>query len=139
MTRMMYARLEESVLHDGNLVYTRWDYINRQELMLRDPEISCFAPIPLQPRPRPPVIPPAAVIGGMDNSGGFYVQDVYTSQHATARTSQQAAGGRLGARCGRGLPETVETPSGLLPLRPLHCQGRVRIPSNSASTRCIQD
>ncbi len=33
------------------------DVFGTKELIYRDPEISCFAPIPLEPRPRPPVLP----------------------------------------------------------------------------------
>ncbi|HJN12408.1 MAG TPA: discoidin domain-containing protein [Pirellulaceae bacterium] len=33
------------------------DRFGNKELIYRDPEISCLSPIPLQPRPKPPVIP----------------------------------------------------------------------------------
>jgi mono/diheme cytochrome c family protein len=33
------------------------DVFGNKELLYRDPSISCFAPIPLRPRPRPPVLP----------------------------------------------------------------------------------
>jgi hypothetical protein len=33
------------------------DVFGNKELIYRDPAISCFIPIPLRPRPRPPVIP----------------------------------------------------------------------------------
>jgi hypothetical protein len=33
------------------------DVFGAKELLYRDPEISCFTPIPLRPRPRPPVLP----------------------------------------------------------------------------------
>lgn len=33
------------------------DVFGNKELIYRDPEISCFTPIPLRPRPRPPVLP----------------------------------------------------------------------------------
>jgi hypothetical protein len=39
------------------------DVFGNKELIYRDPEISCFAPIPLRPRPRPPVVPPAPDLG----------------------------------------------------------------------------
>jgi mono/diheme cytochrome c family protein len=35
------------------------DVFGNKELIYRDPEISCFTPIPLRPRPRPPVLPDA--------------------------------------------------------------------------------
>ena len=33
------------------------DVFGNKELIYRDPEISCFTPIPLRPRPRPPILP----------------------------------------------------------------------------------
>jgi len=33
------------------------DRFGNRELLYRDPEISCLSPIPLRPRPRPPVVP----------------------------------------------------------------------------------
>ena len=33
------------------------DVFGNKELIYRDPEISCFTPIPLQARPRPPILP----------------------------------------------------------------------------------
>ena len=33
------------------------DVFGNKELVYRDPEISCFVPMPLRPRPRPPVLP----------------------------------------------------------------------------------
>lgn len=33
------------------------DVFGTKELLYRDPEISCFSPIPLRPRPRPPILP----------------------------------------------------------------------------------
>ncbi len=35
------------------------DRFGNRELLYRDPQISCLSPIPLRPRPRPPVIPEA--------------------------------------------------------------------------------
>jgi hypothetical protein len=33
------------------------DVFGNKELLYRDPHISCFTPIPLRPRPRPPILP----------------------------------------------------------------------------------
>ncbi len=33
------------------------DVFGTKELLYRDPDISCFTPIPLRPRPRPPILP----------------------------------------------------------------------------------
>jgi mono/diheme cytochrome c family protein len=35
------------------------DVFGNKELVYRDPSISCFTPIPLRPRPRPPILPDA--------------------------------------------------------------------------------
>ena len=39
------------------------DVRGAKELIYRDPEISCFCPIPLRPRPRPPVLPDRTLYG----------------------------------------------------------------------------
>ena len=53
------------------------DVFGNKELIYRDPDISCFVPIPLRPRPRPPVLPdvtdpakPYAVCTAADISRG---------------------------------------------------------------------
>ena len=48
---------------------------NRAELY-RDPGISCFAPMPLRPRRRPPEIAPLAP-ADKDQPGSLFIQDVY--------------------------------------------------------------
>ncbi|MBN1673296.1 MAG: hypothetical protein JXR37_19780 [Kiritimatiellae bacterium] len=55
------------------------DSLGGRELIYRDPAVSCFAPIPLQPRPVPPVIP--SVVAGWQGpqTGTFHVQNVYES------------------------------------------------------------
>ena len=65
------------------------DTLGGRELIYRDPEISCFAPMPLKPRPVPPVLPslaPAAAVlsssaAGEETpaNGVFYLEDVYQS------------------------------------------------------------
>ncbi len=42
------------------------DRDGNRELIYRDPEISCYAPMPLRPRPRPPVIPRQTVQAARD-------------------------------------------------------------------------
>jgi len=64
------------------------DTLGGRELIYRDPEVSCFAPIPVLPRPKPPVLP--ATIDperfeqpdAADATGTFYVQNVYQSTAA---------------------------------------------------------
>ncbi|MHC4402454.1 MAG: HzsA-related protein [Planctomycetota bacterium] len=55
------------------------DTLGGRELIYRDPEISCFAAMPVQSRPVPPVLP--SVVAGKETQakGAFYLQDVYES------------------------------------------------------------
>ncbi|MHC4505740.1 MAG: HzsA-related protein, partial [Planctomycetota bacterium] len=39
------------------------DAFGNKELLYRDPAISCLSPIPLKPRPRPPVVPHLTAVG----------------------------------------------------------------------------
>ena len=45
------------------------DCDGNRELLYRDPEISCVSPIPLEARPKPPVIPSATVQAARDRRG----------------------------------------------------------------------
>ncbi|MDY0166888.1 MAG: discoidin domain-containing protein [Thermoguttaceae bacterium] len=64
------------------------DRFGNRELIYRDPEISCYAPMPLRPRPRPPVIPrqtvqaasDVAAAGGKIPPATVAVMNVYDSQ-----------------------------------------------------------
>ncbi|MCK4564310.1 MAG: hypothetical protein KAU94_06530, partial [Verrucomicrobia bacterium] len=63
------------------------DTLGGRELVYRDPEISCFAPIPIQPRKKPPALPsilPDAPVGA---PGTFYVQNVYESSESIPKGS----------------------------------------------------
>lgn len=59
------------------------DRFGNKELLYRDPAISCLSPIPLRPRPRPPVIPTATVQTAQtppeDQAGTVAVMNVYES------------------------------------------------------------
>jgi len=55
------------------------DTLGGRELIYRDPKVSCYAPIPIRPRRRPPVLPSAIESGGDLKTGVFYLQDVYRS------------------------------------------------------------
>lgn len=61
------------------------DTLGGRELIYRDPEISCFEPLPLKPRPVPPAIPSAAVENETQATGVFYLQDVYRSSQDLPR------------------------------------------------------
>lgn len=62
------------------------DTLGGRELIYRDPEISCFEPMPVAPRPMPPVLaaPPAAETYA---KGVFYLQDVYRSTQDIPRAA----------------------------------------------------
>lgn len=55
------------------------DTLGGRELIYRDPEISCFAPMPIVPRPTPPVMPSQLDPNTRETTGRFYVADVYRS------------------------------------------------------------
>lgn len=60
------------------------DTLGGRELIYRDGSMSCFCPIPVQPRPTPPTLPSLPSLAGSklataDASGVFYVQNVYES------------------------------------------------------------
>jgi len=61
------------------------DTLGGRELIHRDPEISCFAPMPVQPRPVPPVLPSVVAGKGTPANGVFYLQDVYESTQDVPR------------------------------------------------------
>ena len=58
------------------------DTLGGRELIYRDPKMSCYAPIPIRPRRRPPVLPTAAQPGSDMKTGVFFIQDVYRSTEA---------------------------------------------------------
>jgi len=75
--------------HDAYGVYLV-DTLGGRELIYRDPEISCFAPMPVQPRPMPPVLPPSSspsLVAGKKTpaKGVFYLEDVYESTQGIPR------------------------------------------------------
>lgn len=80
------------------------DTLGGRELIYRDPRMSCFSPIPVRARPRPPVLPPAVEAANESSSGVFFVKNVYQS------TSPIAAGSVKSLRVVRVFPQTVETP-----------------------------
>jgi hypothetical protein len=80
------------------------DSLGGRELIYRDASVSCFSPIPIQPRSRPPVLPPAPREDPETGTGVFFVRNVYQSTHALA------AGSVKSLRVVRVFPQTVETP-----------------------------
>lgn len=80
------------------------DTLGGRELIYRDEAMSCFSPIPIRPRPSPPVLPPAVKEEPEGDLGVFFVQNVYHSTHPLP------AGSVAGVRVVRLFPQTIETP-----------------------------
>jgi hypothetical protein len=55
------------------------DTLGGRELIYRDPEISCFEPMPIRPRPMPPALPSVLADNAAQAKGVFHVQDIYRS------------------------------------------------------------
>jgi hypothetical protein len=79
------------------------DTLGGRELIYRDPQVSCVSPMPLVPRPKPPVLP-SALPTAAEATGTFYIQNVYQSNQPIA------PGSIAGVRVVRVFPQTVETP-----------------------------
>ena len=79
------------------------DRFGGRELIYHDPGMSCFAPIPIRPRPRPPVLSPAREEKALP-TGVFFVKDVYQATHPVAPGSVKSL------RVVRIFPQTIETP-----------------------------
>jgi len=64
------------------------DSLGGRELIYRDPDVSCFTPIPVRPRPVPPVI--SSILPAADEApatGICYVQNVYNCPQPIPRGS----------------------------------------------------
>lgn len=61
------------------------DSLGGRELIYRDPDISCFEPLPVVPRPVPPVLPSLVADHDREDTGVFYLQDVYQSSQNIPR------------------------------------------------------
>ena len=66
------------------------DAFGNHELLWEDPELPCLDPIPLQPRPLPPVVPTVAA-SPSEASGRVAVMDVYRSDFAWPAGTRIAA------------------------------------------------
>lgn len=53
------------------------DVHGNKELIFRDPERSCYSPIPLKPRSRPAVLPPVVAVDEPSDTGTLILADVY--------------------------------------------------------------
>ena len=78
------ASMAQYPRHDAYGIYLV-DTLGGRELIYRDPEISCFAPMPVRPRPMPPVLQSLAPDTQPHASGVFRVQDIYRSTQGIPR------------------------------------------------------
>jgi hypothetical protein len=76
--------MEHIPRHDAFGIYLV-DSLGGRELIYRDPEISCFEPMPVVPRPKPPVLPTLLAEQPTRETGVFYLQDVYESSQGIPR------------------------------------------------------
>ena len=80
------------------------DSLGGLELIYRDAAMSCLAPIPIKPRPKPPALP-SLVESKLDKTmGTFYVGDVYQSAQPIPPGSVKSL------RVVRMYAQTIETP-----------------------------
>ena len=61
------------------------DTLGGRELIYKDPGQSCFSPIPVRPRPVPPLLPSVLPGDQQEKTGTFYVEDVYQSTESIPR------------------------------------------------------
>ena len=72
------------------------DTLGGRELIYRDAQVSCFSPIPIQPRRRPPVLPRWPREERETASGVFFVKNVYQSTARGRRWQRQEPASREG-------------------------------------------
>ena len=70
--------------HGGRFAIYLIDTLGGRELIYHDPEISCFAPIPVRAVPQPPALP-SFVAGRRTSTGRFFVLDVCRSTQPIER------------------------------------------------------
>ncbi len=66
------------------------DTLGGRELIYQDPNTSCFAPIPIRPVARPPVVASMLPATGEPPPGRFFVKDVYQSTQPIERGTIKA-------------------------------------------------
>ncbi|HOZ49961.1 MAG TPA: discoidin domain-containing protein [Candidatus Hydrogenedentes bacterium] len=86
------------------------DRFGNRELLYRDPEIACLSPIPLRPRPRPPIIPiqthQVAEVNPADSTGVVAVMNIYDGDFEWPADTRIAA-----LRVIQVLPKTTPPPN----------------------------
>jgi len=78
------ASMAQYPRHDAYGIYLV-DTLGGRELIYRDPEISCFAPMPVRPRAMPPARPSLVAETGTEAKGVFHIQDIYHSTQDVPR------------------------------------------------------
>ncbi len=102
------------------------DTLGGRELIYRDPDISCFSPIPIQPRPRPPALASARPAGPkVKAEGQCFVQNVYASTQPIPRRAARIRVNQIlvqpatyAPQRGRAQNEVLKRVVGYAPLRP---------------------
>jgi hypothetical protein len=76
--------------HEGQYAIFLLDTLGGRELIWRDPNVSCFAPIPLRPTPMPAATPSVVASASASRTGRFHVQNVYDSTQPIERGTIKA-------------------------------------------------
>jgi len=71
--------------HGDHMAIYLIDTLGGRELLYRDPTASCFAPIPIRPTPRPPVLQSTVANTRRETTGIFHLQDIYQSTELLPR------------------------------------------------------
>ena len=74
-------------LHGPQYAIYLIDVLGGRELIYSDPKMSCFDPIPLRPRPMPPVLYSSVAGKANHGTGVFFIQDVYQCSSPIERGS----------------------------------------------------
>ncbi len=78
------ASMAQYPRHDAYGIYLV-DTLGGREMIYRDPEISCFAPMPIRPRVTPPARPSLVAETATEAKGVFHIQDIYQSTQDVPR------------------------------------------------------
>lgn len=76
---------EGSVQRDGAYGIYLIDRLGGRELIYHDPSVSSFTPIPVRPRPKPPILASVLPENPSSNEGTLFVQDVHVSTESLPR------------------------------------------------------
>ncbi|MBA4147773.1 MAG: hypothetical protein H0X66_06625 [Verrucomicrobia bacterium] len=82
------ASMAQYPRHDAYGIYLV-DTLGGRELIHRDPEMSCFEPMPIRSRSTPPVLPSRLANQETATTGVFYLDDIYQSTQEIPRGTIQ--------------------------------------------------